>query len=163
MRKLNVLFICTGNTCRSPMAEALAAHIWGRDYADVSSAGLFAYGNAGAGRHSVSVMRNMGLDITGHKARTADDSIIRGADLILTMTQSHRDTILQRFSGLRANVYTLAEYSGGANDVPDPFGMDEAEYNACALQLKKMLEASDRFILHLHESDGIGYVDILRR
>jgi uracil phosphoribosyltransferase len=83
----------------------------------------------------------MGLDISSHRARTIDESLVEDTDVILTMTKSHRDTIQQRFARAGAKVYTLAEYSGQAADIFDPFGMDENEYNICAAQIKKMIEA----------------------
>ena len=95
-----ILFICTGNTCRSPMAAALACDIFKRSgiTAEAFSAGTAVfYSGQRASRHAVSVMEGEGIDLKPHRARGVSQEIIDGSDLILTMTGAHKAALLKAF------------------------------------------------------------------
>lgn len=122
---MNIFFVCTGNTCRSPMAEYYLKSK-NLDNVDVCSRGFS--GGENANPNSIAVMQEIGIDINGHISAsiTADD--ISRADAIICMTDSHKQMLL--LSGADANkLYVL----GGG--VPDPFGCDVNTYRACRDQI----------------------------
>lgn len=138
-----VVLVCTGNTCRSPMAETLLRERfrvkYGReDLIRVLSAGVAAADGFGASSQAVEVMGHRGLDLTGHSSRPLDDEIIKVADVILTMTRGHRSAILAAWPELEDRVQTLR---GDGGDISDPVGMPVEVYQTCADQIDGELEA----------------------
>jgi len=123
---LNILFVCTGNTCRSPMAEALFNDLVRKnDLSDLkaTSAGIAALPGQSASMHAIRVMEEKGIDLKGHKSRQVDQKLLRKSDLILTMTESHKTALQAAEPSIWQKVYTLKEYAGFKDmDIPDPFG-----------------------------------------
>lgn len=133
-----IALVCTGNTCRSPMAETLLrdqlSQYFGReDAVRVVSAGLAAAPGLGASPQAVEVMGRRDLDLTGHASRPLDDTIMATADLILTMTRRHREAILAAFPALADRVHTLRRDGG---DISDPVGSPVDVYQRCADQME---------------------------
>lgn len=149
-----VVFVCTGNTCRSPMAEALFREMIEdkglQDGISVSSAGIYAFEGDEASPFAVDVMeKEYGIDLTKHRARVLYDDDIRDASLILVMTKHHRDMIHDIYPEAASKVHLLKEYAGidGDTDVIDPFGQDYNTYKRCAEELEDLLlEVLDRLI-----------------
>jgi len=147
---LKILFVCTGNTCRSSMAEALARKILaerpeGKGRLEFSSAGVAALTGNRASLEAVEALAGMGVDLRDHRATLLTPGIISEADLILTMTRAHREHILEIFPSAAGKVFTLAEYAGAAGDVPDPIGQPVEVYRSCAERLKDLIaRAIDR-------------------
>ncbi len=141
---MKILFVCTGNTCRSSMAEALARKLLtGRsaDKCDVHffSAGVAAFPADRASREAVQAMSEMGINIQSHRAtRLSQDNVLE-ADLILTMTRGHLDHVKNLFPLFAAKVFTLAEYVDSTGDVPDPFGQSLEGYRRCARRLEELI------------------------
>ena len=139
---MRVLFVCTGNTCRSPMAEAYAARrfrLAGRPDLEARSAGCAADGGSPASSAAIDAMRELGIDLRNFRSTRLSESLIAEADLILCMTGGHRRQVLFLMPEAAEKCRLLQESS----DVPDPFGGGAAEYRAV---LSAMLPALDGWI-----------------
>lgn len=138
MPRFNLLLVCTGNTCRSPMAEALARDVL-RDQPGVTvgSAGIYAEVGRPASSEAVGVMRDMGLDLMCHRSRPLTAELIDAADEVYTMTASHRRGVLDLAPHAEGKVRRLDP--GG--DIEDPIGAERAVYQRTAEQIRRALEA----------------------
>lgn len=121
---MKVLFICTGNTCRSPMAAALLKQ-YSPDM-EVKSAGIFAMNGQPANENSIMVLEEKGIKLDHHSLSVTTE-LLEWADLILTMTKAHKMTLTAKFPGFLHKVATLPEYvqssqASETKDIADPFG-----------------------------------------
>jgi protein-tyrosine-phosphatase len=140
---MNILFVCTGNTCRSPLAEGLARRIAqrrGLTDVTISSAGINAWENSPASDGSLLVGMEREVDLTNHRARVLTPEIVSEADLIFVMTPSHSEQVKQM--GGRGKVHVLDEYASGAagDGISDPYGGDLSAYRETADALEVHLE-----------------------
>jgi len=149
LSSLMVLFVCTGNTCRSPMAETLFRHLTAErlgcapDEIEqrglvVTSAGLAAWSGAKASAGAVEAMAEIGADLTAHESQPVTETLVRQADVIWTMTASHRAALLAQFPEAGGRVAMLAP---DRQDVSDPIGGPVSTYRACAGQIRGHLLA----------------------
>lgn len=141
---MNILFVCTGNTCRSPMAAALFNKIAVERGLDVriESAGLFAVDGEPASNEAIIAMQKYDIDLLGHHAQSINTELLEKSDLILTMTAAHK-MVLE--GSAQDKVYTVCEFAGVDSDIDDPFGGDVEEYEECAKQLYEALrKAADK-------------------
>lgn len=143
---IKVLFICTGNTCRSPMAEAIFNKLMqnrqpGSNEIKSASAGLYALHNDEATPQAIEVMRNVGIDLSQHRSRLVDEKMLQEVDLILTMTDHHCHQLQEQFPHVQHKVYTLAEYAGlPEEDVSDPYGQGMEAYRLARQQIESLLK-----------------------
>lgn len=147
MREIDVrkiLFVCTGNTCRSSMAEGIAKKGVGEKGMDreieISSAGIWAVPGDEASPQAVEAMKECGINLAGHRARRIDVKLIEDADIILAMTESHKRNLLSICPYAKHKIFTLKEYVGGEGDIKDPFGGSVEVYKECAKELKEYID-----------------------
>ncbi len=128
----SILFVCTGNTCRSAMAEGIfnCSHKNGV----AVSAGIYV-GQSNPEQNAVQATLQMGVDIKNHIPRQLTMDIIENTDIVLTMTEAHKASL----SGFK-NVYTLAEFVGENKDISDPYGQSIEVYKVCAKEIKELIE-----------------------
>ncbi len=139
-----VLIVCTGNICRSPMAAALlaaqAAKAGEKELYSFSSAGTWARDGQPASTNAQVVMQRRGLTLAGHRGRTVTRELVDQSDLILVMTQNHRDSLCAEFPYARKKIRLLSELAGLQYDISDPYGSAVEEYETCAAGLAHLVE-----------------------
>lgn len=148
-----ILFVCSGNLCRSVMAEWMFRTLSNRaglSHARASSAGLLDLGGAGADPHAVAILREKGVDASRHRSRTLTAEMVAAAALVLVMEEAQRDEVLRRYPGAEAKVRLLKSFSaqgdGDGRDIRDPYGMTPYHYRTCFAEIYFSLEGLLRCI-----------------
>lgn len=133
-----ILFVCSGNTCRSPMAEGFCKRILTDDSKyRVSSAGTSATPGEHATQEAINALCNRGIDISRHRSRLLTEDLIHESSFIFAMTERHRQKVLEFCREADRKCFLLAEDS----DIADPFEQDQDVYNECAAQILKAVQA----------------------
>lgn len=142
---MKLIFLCSGNTSRSPIAEGIFKDMV--NGIDVSSAGFSTFSGEKADEYAVIVCRKHGIDLSDFKTTNISDVDFGNVDLILTATVSNRDKIRKLYPNI--NAYTIKEYCGVFDDwdIEDPSDGGLGDYVICFFEIKDALEK----ILEIHE------------
>ncbi len=143
MTRSTILFVCTGNTCRSPMAQVIGQQVLSEQLGltmtelepagwRITSAGVFANQGSPASDEAVGAMQKEGLDLHRHRSRLLSTELLREADRVYCMTQSHQKSVQAMMPSLAQRVMCLDE----AGDIIDPIGSSLTEYQRCARQIR---------------------------
>ncbi len=137
-----VLFICTGNTCRSAMAEGLAYKLFSDSEVFFLSAGVAAYSGLNANTLAQKVMLEKGIDISHHRAQQVNNKLISTADYVFTMTDDHYSYIVSKFPEYKNKTFLLKQFLDDSENknIYDPIGLSIEEYRKCYDELKKCIE-----------------------
>lgn len=123
---MEILFVCTGNTCRSPMAEGILKDLSYKNNLNIQvySAGIFAL-EGDISSNSITALDKIGIDISDYKAKPITNNMLQSADLVLTMSKSHKEYLLHQHPNYEDKIFTLKEYVyKNDEDIMDPYGGD---------------------------------------
>lgn len=131
---MNILFVCTGNTCRSPMAAYIMDKVAVENDLDIliESAGIFAEPGKKASENAIKALSDMGIDLSDHRTQPLNEDLIKKSDIILTMTEGQKK-LIEPYA--KDKVHTLLEYAGSEGDISDPYGGDIEEYKETAQEI----------------------------
>ncbi len=144
--KIHFLFVCTGNVCRSPMAEGIFKSLTkNKPNLTCESAGTFAYNGFPASPNAQQASKKYGVDISYHLSQLITNELLEKSDVILVMTNNHINALKQSFSEYCGKVFLLKEY--GLSDknpselnIVDPIGRDFDTYEKCYLEIEEAIK-----------------------
>jgi protein-tyrosine-phosphatase len=148
-----IIFVCTGNVCRSPMAAGLLkerlAEKGRDDEYEVRSAGVYGLDGRRASRNAIFVMAERGVDIADHIAHTLTGEDVAQADLVLAMSREHAQFIRQSWPQYAWKIYLLSEMAGQRESIADPFGGPLEDYRTTADLIERYIDKGLERILEL--------------
>lgn len=136
-----IIFVCTGNTCRSPMAEYMMKYQWqDKDNTEIISRGIAAFSHEPMNPKTVRALEVNEIPYEQRTGKALNEKDLEGRVLILTMTQGHKLSF--KNAGKKDDypvIYTIKEFAGEDGDVKDPYGMSERAYDLCYLELERLI------------------------
>lgn len=140
-----IMFVCTGNICRSAMAEKLLNKKINEEKLDLEaySCGTYAENGDFPTYEAIETMEKYGIDIKPHRATNIRYSKIEEMDIILCATRNHKSMVLSMYPNLAGKVFTMKEFVGDTEngiDISDPWGCNLAVYRKCAADINKIIE-----------------------
>lgn len=145
---MKIMFVCTGNICRSAMAHRMLEQRLqelGKNDLEVYSCGIYAENGDGSTYNAIEAMKAYHVDLSMHRATNIQESGIEEMDLILCASLAHKYSIQQMYPKLKDKVFTIKEYVGykqndGDMDIMDPWGYDSHIYQSCAEEISICIE-----------------------
>lgn len=142
---MKILFLCTGNICRSAMADIFfreRLRLVGAKDVEVRSAGVAAFPGSMVPDEVLKVAARAGLNASAHRARLVSGELLDWADLVLAMDASHKRTVERHYPRAAGKTHLLKVFTGapGNEDIGDPIGQSQAVYDACAAEIQDALE-----------------------
>jgi len=143
---LNILFVCTGNTCRSVMAQGLFEKMWNEfspKKVDIKaySAGVGAVEGINASREALEILRDEGMDLSHHRSSKVTAELIEKAHYIFTMTRIHKEILLNLYPEAREKIWLFPEFAGmNGREISDPYGLGMEKYRLVAGEIKEALK-----------------------
>ncbi len=146
----SIIFICTGNICRSPMAhwymqKRIDDMKKSEEYL-ISSCGTNTYGGERATQNAIQAIAKYGVNMENHRSTNISDVDLSTYDLIICMTENHKDIVLFTYPNIKDKIFTLKEYVYNDQiytDIDDPWGYDISVYNSCG---KEIVDCVDKLI-----------------
>lgn len=150
----SVLFVCTANICRSPMAEGLMKIITRekKESWDIQSAGVWAYANQPAALNTLKILDEFGIDLRGHLSKSVSEDMMENYNLILVMEKNHKETLATAFPDRSSKVFMLSEMEGSIKDIHDPIGGTMGDFRSMAEQINQTLKNQIERIYQLSSS-----------
>lgn len=146
-KKFNILFVCTGNTCRSPLAKGILEKMLkesGVDFIEVESAGMGAFEGNPASSYAVETTLARDIDLSFHRSRRLNKEILRKADLVLAMSNEHLQEIKKLDEKSFEKTHLLKSFPRKIENknfsIADPMGKGLDEYNLCFIQMEKEIK-----------------------
>lgn len=138
---MNILFICTANTCRSPMAHGILKKMLSNKKSEysINSAGIFTHPNDEINNMAKRELKKRGINFKGRKSVRITNNLINEADLVFSMTSNQRRLLVQSFPDSADKIYLLGDYTNRGGDIADPYGGDKLIYENCANDIEDML------------------------
>ncbi len=138
---MKIMFICTGNICRSAMAHKMLEKRVKEENKDIEvySCGVFAENGDVPTYEAIQTMKEYGIDLSKHRATNIRNSNIKDMDVILCATSSHKNNVIRMYPELKEKVYTMKEYAGYPKndiDIKDPWGYGIGVYRKCAVEIE---------------------------
>lgn len=154
---MKVLFVCTGNSCRSVMAQGLLSSLLkkkGRSDIQVLSAGVSTIGGMGPTPETVEVMNSMGVDVSRHIGQPVTPELIHHADVIFCMEEFHKEWILSGAPDAAPKTHLLKNFQADRSvkdaDIPDPIGRPKEVYESCLMTIR---DSMDRIVRWLEKQE----------
>lgn len=138
---MNILFVCTGNTCRSPMAQGMLEKMLEdkKGTYSVDSAGIYVHPNSKITEQAQKQLKKRGIDMGERKAVKITHDSMEKADLVFTMTGTQRRMLVESFPYAADKIHLLGDYTNRGGDVADPYGGGDEAYAETAKELESML------------------------
>lgn len=156
MSKKLIVFVCTGNICRSPMAEYIVrGHLTSRPDWSVCSAGVMTgYGTA-ASRYAIKAVKELGIDMREHRSQPVNAEMVDEAAMLVVMTQTHRDILCERYPSAESKTVLLKSFDPASDggDVMDPIGLSFDVYRHVRDEIASALWGLDGHVSRLDTED----------